>query len=344
MFMDYRILVINPGATSTKVAFYEGERCIAKENIPHKKEVSFEERKKLIRDFMKRFNKPDAIATRGGPLKPLKSGTYRITEEMVRDIKEGRVQAQHVSLLAPIIGWEIGKELGIPAFIVDPVSVDEMIPEARLSGFPEIKRKSLSHSLNMRAVARKVAKEMGGNFEDFNFVIAHLGGGISVSAFEKGRMIDTTNANEEAPFSPQRAGTLPSISLVELAFSGKYSKEELIKKLLKESGLVGYLGTDDMREVMDRIEKGDKEAEIVARAMALQIAKYIGEMAVVLRGNVDCFILTGGLANSKWLVERIKEFSGFLGRFVVYPGENELEALALGVLRVLRGEEKEETY
>ena len=342
--MNYKILVINPGATSTKVAFYEGERCVAKENISHPKEVSFEERKKLVREFMERFGEPDAIAARGGPLKPLKSGTYRVTVEMVNDIKEGRVQAQHVSLLAPLMGWELGQELGIPAFIVDPVSVDEMIPEARLSGFPEIKRKSLSHALNMRAVARKVAEEMGGKFEDFNFVIAHLGGGISVSAFEKGRMIDTTNANEEAPFSPQRAGTVPSVSLVELAFSGKYTKEQLIKKLLKESGLVGYLGTDDMREVTARIEKGDKEAELVAKAMALQIAKYIGEMAVVLRGKIDAIILTGGLANSTWLVERIKEYAGFLGKVVVYPGENELEALALGVLRVLRGEEKEEEY
>jgi len=347
---DFIILVINPGGTSTKIALFKGDREVLRENLVHSvNSEDIEEREKAVQDFLDKHlpslgNKLDAIVTRGGPMKPLPSGTFRITTQMVEDIKAGKVQAKHISHIAPIMGYEMGKRMGIPAFTVDPVSVDEMEDIARISGFPEVERKSLCHSLNTKAIARRAGKDLGKSYMAFNFVVAHLGSGISVSAHKKGKMIDTTNANEEAPFSAQRAGTVPTISLIERIFEEGYEKEEIEKMLLKKSGLLGYLGTDDLREVEKRMQQGDKKAHLIFSALTYQISKSIGEMTVALKGEVDAILITGGMAYSKQLVDKIKEYTEFIAPLYVYPGEDEMKALAEGGLRVLRNEEEEEVY
>jgi len=347
---DFVILVINPGGTSTKISIWKGDKEILRKNLVHSENSEdVEEREKAVQDFLDKHlpslgGELDAIVTRGGPMKPLPGGTFRITEEMVEDIKAGKVQAKHISHIAPIMGYEMGKKMGIPAFTVDPVSVDEMEDIARISGFLEVKRKSLCHSLNTKAIARRAGKDLGKSYKDFNFVIAHLGSGISVSAHRKGMMIDTTNANEEAPFSAQRAGTVPTISLIEHIFEKGYSKEEIERILIKKSGLLGYLGTDDLQEVEKRIKNGDKQAELIFNALAYQISKAIGEMAVALKGDVDAILITGGMAHSELLIKKIKEYTGFIANIYVYPGEDEMRALAEGALRVLMKEEEEAIY
>ena len=347
---DFIILVINPGGTSTKIALFKGDREVLRENLAHSgNSEDIEEREKAVQDFLDKHlpslgNKLDAIVTRGGPMKPLPSGTFRITAQMVEDIKAGKVQAKHISHIAPIMGYEMGKRMGIPAFTVDPVSVDEMEDIARISGFPEVERKSLCHSLNTKAIARKAGKELGKSYKDFNFIVAHLGSGISVSAHRKGKMIDTTNANEEAPFSAQRAGTVPSVSLIEHIFKKEYSAQEIERILIKKSGLLGYLGTDDLREVEKRIKNGDKKAKLIFDALAYQISKSIGEMAVALKGDVDAILITGGMAYSELLTNKIKEYTSFIADIHIYPGEDEMRALVEGGLRVLRKEEEEAVY
>ncbi len=347
---DFIILVINPGGTSTKIALFNGDKEILRENLVHSgNSEDIKVRERAVQDFLNRHlpdlgGKLDAIVTRGGPMKPLPSGTFRITEKMIADIKAGRVQASHISHIAPIMGYELGEEMGIPAFTVDPVSVDEMTDIARISGFPEVERKSLCHSLNTKAIARRAGKDLGKSYKAFNFVIAHLGSGISVSAHKRGKMIDTTNANEEAPFSAQRAGTVPTISLIERIFEKGYEKKEIEKKLLKKSGLLGYLGTDDLREVEKRVDEGDKKANLVFNALAYQISKSIGEMTVALKGEVDAILITGGMAYSTQLVDKIKEYTEFIAPLYAYPGEDEMRALAEGGLRILRKEEEEEVY
>jgi len=347
---DFTILVINPGGTSTKIALFNGDNEILRENLIHTdNSEDIKARETAVKNFLNKHlpdisRKLDAIITRGGPMKPLPSGTFRITEKMIKDIKAGRVQANHISHIAPIMGYELGEEMGIPAFTVDPVSVDEMEDIARISGFPDVERKSLCHSLNTKAIARKAGKDLGKSYKDFNFVIAHLGSGISVSAHCKGKMIDTTNANEEAPFSAQRAGTVPSVSLLEKVFEKGYKKKEIEKILIKKSGLLGYLGTDDLREVEKKIKSGDKKAKLVFNALAYQISKSIGEMAVALKGEVDAILITGGMGYSKLLTDKIKAYTEFIAPLYVYPGEDEMRALAEGGLRVLRKEEAEEIY
>ncbi len=349
-----RVLVINPGSTSTKVAVFEDEKEVLSIRIDHpvqelekferlsdqmefRKEAiinALEENGFEVKDF-------DAIACRGGILPPLSGGTYRVSEEMVHYLLN-ESPVEHASNLAAPIGYELAKPHGIPVFITDPISVDEMLPEAKLSGIPQIERKSYGHYLNMKAVARWIAKEKyGKRYEDLNFVVVHLGGGISVAAHRKGKVIDINNANDEGPFSPERTGELPVGDLAKVAFSGRYSKKELKKRYVGKGGLVAYLGTNDMREALRRAREGDERAAEVVWAMAYQIAKEIGGMAAVLRGEVDGVIITGGIAHNPDFVEMIASFiKKKLPDIHVVPGEFEMKALAEGALRVLRGEEE----
>jgi butyrate kinase len=246
--------------------------------------------------------------------------------------------------LGGIIASEIAKNIGILAYIADPVSVDEFTDIARISGLKGIERKSLLHTLNIRANAFRYAKEQGKKFEELNLIVAHLGGGISIAPIKKGKIIDVNNANDGGPFSPERTGALPNKALIHLCYSGKYSEKELNKLITHQSGLVSYLGTNDVREVMKKIEEGDKYAELIFEGMCYQIAKEIGAMATVLKGKVEVIILTGGVAHSEILVNRIKDRAGWIAPIVVYPGEEEMKALAEAVIRVINGEEKVKTY
>jgi butyrate kinase len=352
-----KILSINPGATSTRVALYADETPLKVEVIRHSPRdlSSFEStldqleyRKKLVLKFLEqnkvRLIELSAVVGRGGPFKPLESGTYLVNDKMLSDIREGNVQADHPSNLGALIAHEIVKGIDVPAFIVDPVSVDEFIPEARISGLPQIERKSLSHALNQKMVARKAAKEQGKRYEQVNLIIVHLGSGISVSSHLKGRMIDVNNANDMGPFSPQRVGALPVTGLAKLCFSGEYTQKEMIQLLTKKGGLLSHLGTDKVEEVERRIDDGDHKAKLVYDAMVYQIAKEIGAMATTLDGDVDGIVLTGGIANSKRLTDSIARKVRFIAPVLVFPGEDEMEALTLGALSVISGEEEAKEY
>ncbi len=356
--MIFNILVINPGAGSTRVALFKNKRAIIDENIRHTPEEllkfvkiidQYKFRKDKIMELLLTkkvdLKSLNAIVGRGGPFKPLTSGTYLVNNKLIEDIKAGNYQSEHPSLLGAMIAKEIADALGIKAYFVDPVSMDEFWMLSRFSGLKEIKRKALSHALNVRMVAKKTAKKLRKPYEKCNFIIVHLGTGITIAAHLKGKQVDASNANEDGPFSPQRTGALPTIPLVELCFSGKYQLADMKKKLLREGGLLSYLGTDDIQEVARRIMDGDKAAKLVYNAMIYQIAKEVGAYAVVLKGKIDAIIITGGIAHSKRFIDGLKLWIGFLCRkFFVYPGEGEMEALALSVLRVLKKEETVNIY
>jgi butyrate kinase len=353
----HRVLTINPGSTSTKVALFKEEITEWNESIDYTTDrlsgfnnyiEQLEMRRcdveRIIQDKKVDLKTLSAVVGRGGTLKPLESGTYRIDENLLKDIKSGNVQAGHISNIGALLAHEIAEGAGIPAFFVDPASVDEFEPVARVSGIPEIERKSLFHALNIKATVRKAAKDLGKPVSRLNIVVAHLGGGISVCPIQKGRIIDVNNPIEEGPFSPERAGSLPVSSLVKLCYSGKFSQTEMKRRIVGHGGLVAYLGTNNCIEVEKRMENGDKKARLTYEAMSYQIAKEIGAMATVLKGKVDAILLTGGLARSSVLVDWIRERVSFLAPIHIYAGENEMEALALGALRVLKGEEKAKTY
>ncbi|MBN2541306.1 butyrate kinase [bacterium] len=355
--MSYIIVVINPGATSTKVAYFEDENQVFAENIKHHDEDlskferdidQFEFRINLVKQILEKngVNLGDlsAVVGRGGPFKPLVSGTYRVNEAMLDDVREGRVQATHISNIGCLLANALARPLGIPAFIVDPVSVDEFEPLAYYSGLPELPRVSLAHALNIKMVAKKYAKEAGKPYENMNLVIAHLGSGISITAHKKGRMVDVNNANDGGPFSPQRTGTLPVTGLMKLCYSGKYSASEMKMKLIKKGGLLAYLETDDMVKIENNIKEGDRKSRECIEAMAYQIGKEIAAMAAVLKGEVDAILITGGLAQSEYLMGLIEPYIKFIAPVKIFPGEDEMEALARGVIRVLGGEEKEQVY
>lgn len=355
--MSYKLLIINPGSTSTKIAVYEDENQILVETLRHSSEEigqydsiygQFEFRKNVILNVLKdkNFNIKDlnAVVGRGGLLKPMISGTYRVNETMLEDLKVG-VQGQHASNLGGIIANEIGKELNIPAFIVDPVVVDELEDIARISGMPEIERRSIFHALNQKAVAKRYAKENNKRYEDCNLIVAHMGGGVSVGAHENGKIVEVNNALDgDGPFSPERSGGLPVGDLVKLCFSGKFTKEELIKKINGKGGYVAYLDTNDARDVLKVAGEGDKKAKLVYDAFTYQVSKAIGECSAVLCGKVDAIILTGGIAYGKQVVDDISARTSWIAPITVYPGEDEMLALAQGGLRVLMGEEEAREY
>jgi butyrate kinase len=346
--MSEFILVINPGSTSTKLALFDGEKRLAEENIEGDGGPLWESvpaRLATIGAFLERHGKPPLAAAvgRGGLLHAVPSGTIEVTDAMLADVKAAK-RGEHPSNLGCALAAEIARPLGIPAFVVDSVSVDEFNPLARYAGHPLIQREALSHALNLHAVARKAAEKLGKTLGDSRFVICHLGGGISVCAMEGGRQIDCNNAIADGPFAPNRTGGLPIQALIDLCFSGKYQKADLRKMTMKEGGLKAYLGTDDAREAERRALAGDKAAGEVYEAMAYQIAKEIGAMATVLKGKLDAIVLAGGVAFSDlftgWITERV----GFIAPVLRFPGAFEMEALALGALRVLRGEERALTY
>lgn len=354
--MRHFILAINPGSTSTKVAVFEGTNNLKQKNLIHSKvETSrfervtdqYEYRKNAILNWLieEGINHEELLAVvgRGGLLRSMPSGTYKITGPMIEDLRIG-IQGEHASNLGGIIARAIADGEGIPAFIVDPVAVDEFDDIARISGLPELPRGSLVHILNMKAVSRRVAERLGKRIEEMNLIVAHLGGGISIGPMEKGRITDVNNANDGGPFSPERAGTVPVGALVKLAYSGKYTYEELKMKMLVQGGLMGYLGTNDARDVEKMISAGDKKAELVFDALAYQIGKEIGSYAPVLCGKVDRIIITGGLAYSKSLMKKIIEMVSFIAPVEVVPGEDEMQALAEGAFRVLNNQEKAKIY
>lgn len=354
----FKILVINPGSTSTKLAIFEDENLMVAKTLMHDaKELEKYERivdqyqfrmgiiERFLEDNGYKINQFSAIIGRGGLLKAIEGGTYLVNELMVKELQECKY-GEHASNLGGILAFELARNNGLPAFIADPVVVDEMIPEAKLSGHPDFQRRSVFHALNQKAVARKAARDIGKTYENVNFIVVHMGGGISIGAHKNGRVIDVNNALDgDGPFTPERSGTLPLTQLIELCYSGKYTYQQIKKKIKGEGGLMSYLQTNSAIEVQKMMDNGDKYAETVYKAMAYQIAKWIGKMAAVLKNEVDAIILTGGLAyDERYIVKWIKEYVGFIAKVLVYPGGDEEKALALAALRVLKGIEKVKNY
>lgn len=355
--MAYKLLIINPGSTSTKIGVYEDEKEIFVETLRHssdeiaKYNSIFEQkefRKSVIMNVLREnnfdFNTLDAVVGRGGMLKPIPGGTYEVNESLLNDLKVG-VQGEHASNLGGILANEIAKEVGGRAFIVDPVVVDELEPVARISGVPELPRKSKFHALNQKAVAKRFGKESKRGYENLNLIVVHMGGGVSVGAHKNGKVIDVNNALDgDGPFSPERSGAVPVGDLIKMCFSGEYTQEEVYKKIVGKGGYVAYLNTNDARDVLREKEEGNKFAELIYNAFIYQVSKSIGEMATVLKGKVDSIILTGGIAYSPIVVSDIKERVEWISNVAVYPGEDELLALAQGAIRVLGGEEEAKVY
>ena len=353
--MTHKILAINPGSTSTKFAVYEGENQILSKTLNHSVEElskfnnimeQFEMRKSEIENTLSEndINIKDisAVVGRCGGLPPVKSGAYLINEEMI-DRLTNRPTLDHASNLGAMISYSIAKEIGVNSYIYDPVCVDESDEVTKISGLKDLDRVCLTHALNTRAMAIKYSKSNNKNYKDLNLIVAHLGGGISLNIHEKGKIVDFVS-DEEGPFSPERAGRLPSKMLVDLCYSGKYTHKEMVKKVRGKGGIVSYLNTVDAREVEEKISQGDEYAKRVYDALSLQVAKSIGELATVVDGDVDAIIITGGIAYSKYISESISKRVKFIAPVEIMAGENELEALAFGALRVMTGEEEATIY
>ena len=350
-----QILVINPGSTSTKVAVFSGETELFSENIVHT-EAELGGCASLIGQLPLRnsavltalekhgilLSSLQGVVGRGGMLPGLKNGAYGVNEIMKEVIRQGRL-IPHASNLGALMADAVAAPLRLPAIIYDAVSADDMMDVARITGFPEIRRTSFCHVLNSRAMGRKYARAHGKKYEEIDLLIAHLGGGISISAHHNGRIIDVIS-DDGGPFSPERAGSVPLLSVIDMCYSGQYTKEEIIRKQRGRGGMKGWLGTSDCREIERRIANGDTLAKSIYEAQAYQIAKGIGNLAPALKCGMEAIILTGGLAYSKYLTDTVTDYVQRLAPVVVLPGENEMESLALGLLRVLRGEEPMQEY
>lgn len=356
MDKEHRLLVINVGSTSTKVACFKGEEPVALETIRYSSEAlaSFSTlgdqlplREEDVLNFLDkngiRLEEIDMVVSRGGLGNPAPAGAYRIDETMCRDLLEGKY-GKHPSALGPAMALDFSKQYGMPAIVIDPPSTDEFEPPARISGIPEIERKSAFHALNQKIAARRFAREAGKTYEELNLIVAHLGGGITIGAHRKGRVIDCTHGLGEGPFTPERAGSLPTTDLLDMAFSGTRDKKQIMNRLVGQGGLFAYLGTTDAQKVEGLVKAGDEKAARVYEAMAYQIAKDIGAMGTVLKGEIDGIVLTGGVAHSEmltgWIMKRVR----FIAPVFVFPGEDEMSALAEGGLRVLKGEEDVKPY
>ena len=354
---DQNILVVNPGSTTTKISLFRGDQEVFTRLISHKiEELSRFNRAsdqdlyrmeiiiRVLREHQVDLNSITAVVGRGGLIRPIEGGTYHVNEQMVADLKRG-IMGDHPSNCGGLIAYAISKALGCQAFIVDPVVVDEMEPIAKISGMPLITRKSIFHALNQKAVARETAQKLGKTYFDTNLIVAHLGGGITIGAHRKGRVVDVNNGLDgDGPFSPERSGSVPVGDLVKAAYSGEYTLPEM-KKLIKGlGGMVAYLGTHDLRIVEERIRNGDQEATLIFEAMTYQVSKEIGAAATVLEGKVDAIALTGGIAKSDVFVELVTRRVSFIAPIHVFPGEQEMLALARGALRVLNGEENAKDY
>ncbi|MFW5844288.1 MAG: butyrate kinase [Spirochaetota bacterium] len=357
MATSYLILAINPGSTSTKVALYRNDEEILNTTIRHSTEElngypdlpsQLPLREEAVRSVLRQAGEDvrglSAVVGRGGLIRPVPGGTYLVEEAMLADLRAGTL-GEHASNLGGILAWDIAETLEIPAYIVDPVVVDELQDIARPAGTPSIERTSIFHALNHKAVARRFAAEQGRSYEELNLIVVHLGGGITVGAHRRGRVIDVNDGlNGEGPFSPERAGGLPALKVVSLCFAAGADEKQIRRSIKGAGGLSGYLGTNDAQEVGRRIEAGDSEAELIYRSMAYQVSKEIGAMAVVLRGEIDALLFTGGLARDRRFVDWISEAVSFLAPIHVYPGEDEMRALAGGALRVLTGAEQAKRY
>lgn len=348
------LIAINPGSTSTKIAVYRNKECVFEENIKHSSEElapfekitdQFEFRKQVILARLKEKvssvdpAKVRIVMGRGGLCRPIESGVYRVNEKLKHDLVNSPV-GEHASNLGALIAEDLAKELpNAVAYITDPVVVDEMDEIAHISGHPVFERRSVFHALNQKATARRHATAVGARLEDLNLIVVHLGGGISIGAHRQGRVIDVNHAvGGEGPFSPERAGGVPVIDAVRLAYSGKYTEKEFTKMLIGQGGLAAHLGTNNAYEVEQRVRNGDGHATLIYEAMAYQVAKFAGSMAVALKGKVDGILVTGGIAYDKWFVEKLREYAGWIAPFYIYPGENEMEALAMNGLMAFTGE------
>lgn len=354
----FHILTINPGSTSTKIGIFENETLVIKKNVVHNDQEikefprvwdQYAFRKKSILDAVRRegFNIADLSCTvgRGGLFRPIISGTYSINKQMLNDARIA-IQGEHASNLGCVLAYGIGWDHDIPSFIVDPPCVDEMEDVARISGHVAIKRRSLAHALNMKAIARAASAELKKNLTDINLILAHIGGGISVVPLRKGRMIDTSDGLSSGPFTPERTGSLPMIDFSEYVFKNKLELPHIKKMLVGQGGMYSYLGTKSLIDADDGYINGNPKFQLIVQAMAYQVAKEIGAMATALKGEVDAIVLTGGGSHSQILVGLIKDRISFIaeGNILVFPGEDELKALAQGALRVLKGEEKPLSY
>jgi butyrate kinase len=352
------ILAINPGSTSTKFSLFEEDELVFEKTLRHSSEElkqfekitdQFHFRKDLIMNELTErkidLEKIAAVVGRGGLVKPIESGIYWVNKKMKEDLTAG-ILGQHASNLGGLIADEIASSISCKsAFIVDPVVVDELQPVARISGHPEIERKSIFHALNQKAVSRLYAASINRKYEDLNLIVAHMGGGISVGAHKKGRVIDVNNAlNGDGPFSPERSGGLPSGQLTDICFSGRFTHDELKLMITGKGGMVAYLGTNDFIEVCRLAETGNEKANLIRDAASYQIGKEIGAMSAVLKGEVDAIILTGGMAFQTSNIETIKSMVGYIADVVVYPGEDELKALAFNGLLALDGKIEIKTY
>jgi len=347
---DFLILVINPGSTTTKIAVYKNEDIIFNSNIRHHKDElrgytkvtgQYDFRKKIILQELQvaniKLTDLDIIMSRGGLLKPLESGVYEINEALRQDLTIGRL-GDHASNLGGILAYEICNHIpGLKSYIADPVIVDELQDVARITGWPQIQRRSVFHALNQKAVARLYSKFLNKKYEDLNLIVAHMGGGISVGAHCKGKVIDVNNALDgDGPFSPERSGSLPVGDLVKLCFNGNFTYDQIKKMISSEGGLVAHFGTTDVLEIEKRTN--DQHAKLIIQAMAYQVGKEIGSLAAVLKGKTDAIIITGGIAKNETIVNYIKEMISFIAPIWMYAGETEMEALALNAMLVLKGE------
>lgn len=354
----HRILAINPGSTSTKFAVYFDEKCVLNKTIRHSMDElmryrnvvdQFDFRKGFITDALVEegieVDSIKIIMGRGGLTYPLESGVYSVNNQMLKHAREG-VLGQHASNLGPLLADYIAQQIpNARAFIADPVVTDELDDVARVAGHPKFERRSIFHALNQKATARLHAKTMGKKYEELNLIVVHMGGGISVGAHKKGRVVDVNNAFDgEGPFSPERSGTLPVGQLIGICFSGKYSEDQVRRMVVGEGGYVAYLGTNSAREVEERARVGDKKARLIQEALFYQVSKLIGEMAVVLNGKIDGILITGGMAFSPNTEKSIKQKTGFLAPVFIYPGEDELQALAMNALLAARGEVEVKEY
>lgn len=351
-----KLLIINPGGASTKIAVYEDEQESFKASISHTAEDlkdyphvfdQYAYRRGLIVNEVEkagyRISEFDCFVGRGGLMRSIPGGTYTVNEQMIEDLKNA-VAGEHASNLGAVIAKDLGDEYGKPSYVVDPVAVDEMMEKAGISGITDLERPSWFHALNQKAVARWVAEKYGKKYADMNMIVAHLGSGNSIVAHKNGLMVDGTSGRTNGAFSPERCGGLPTYPLIELCYSGKYTHEEMVHKISGLSGFYDYLGTKDAQEIEERISRGDEKARLVYDAYTYAVAKEICSLAAVFEGNVDCIVLTGGISHSSYVTDAVRQMTSFLAPVEVVAGEFEMTALALGALRVLRGEEESKVY
>ncbi|MCK5848313.1 MAG: butyrate kinase [Caldisericia bacterium] len=354
--MSNQILVINPGSTSTKISIYKNNEELLYEEISHpttelnKFKTVFDQKEFRKSEILKALSEHNfstvqlhAVVGRGGMLGPISAGTYRVNEKMLLAVQAVQF-GQHASNLGCVLAYEIAENNNIPSFVVDPVSVDEFENESYMTGIQDLFHKSLDHPLNCRATMRHFCQEHNYKFETTSCIVVHLGGGVSVSCIKKGRIIDVNNAMESGPFSANRAGTLPAIDIVNMCYSGEYNKKSMYKKLIKQSGLVSYLGTNDLRDVLKMMDEGNEKAKLIFKALAYQISKEIGGMTAAMAAKPDAILLTGGMAHNDHISNLIKERVSFIAPVYRYPGSDEMKALSEGAHRVLNQEEKAKEY